>query len=488
MHFQARSPKFERGREILRQSLSLTDSSSSSPTTAKDPESRSFGPWLESAEPAYNWRWNHIEVIRRYLLAVTLGQCKRLAIATPPQHGKSSLITVRYPLYRMVRTPGLRVVVGAHSERFGYRIGRWTKQAATARHIDMGETDRQDEFELANGSTWLTRGVGAAVSGIPADLLVVDDPYGTAEDARSEVYRQKVADWYEEDLLGRLQSGGAVVLVHTRWGPDDLIGRRLLQEPEQWTYLPLPAICESLPDACDRPIGAALCPERFTIADLESKRAAMADPAAWQSLYQCNPLPRGGSFIDREWLILVEPATVPWLKDGARPPERVRAWDLAGTTKETSCYTAGVLLAKHSGLVYVEDVVRGRWVPSERNAVILQTAQADKMRPGFRKTYFEQEPGSSGIDAAQRLGQQLAGLPCEADRVTGDKDSRLEPFADQCRLGNVRVINSSWSGQFIGEVSAVPNGRYRDVADSVGMAYAHLSAIPPYFTVATVRY
>ncbi len=98
------------------------------------------------------------------------------------------------------------------------------------------------------------------------------------------------------------------------------------------------------------------------------------------------------------------------------------------------------------------------------------------MRPGFRKTYFEQEPGSSGIDAAQRLGGQLAGLPCEADRVTGDKDTRMEPVADQCRLGNVRVINSTWAPAFISEVSSVPNGRYRDQADSFGGCYTKLTA------------
>lgn len=360
----------------------------------------------------------------------------------------------------MMRTPGLRVVVGAHSERFGYRIGRWTQKAATERGIPFGPIQKQDEFELANGSTWLSRGVGAAVSGLPADLLVVDDPYGTAEDARSEVYRQKVADWYEEDLLGRLQSGGAVILVHTRWHPDDLIGRRLTQEPDQWTYLKLPAIAEE-PDGWRQP-GDALCPQRFSREDLEAKRAAMRDPAAWESLYQCNPLPRGGTFIRREWLMVVEPAECPWLQTGAAVPERVRYWDLAGTTTETACYTAGVLLARHSGVFYVEDVVRGRWVPSERNAEIVKTAKMDAKRPGFRKTYFEQEPGSAGIDAAQRLGQQLANLPCEADRVTGDKDTRMEPFADQCRLGNVRVVNRSWAPEFITEVSSVPQSRYRD--------------------------
>lgn len=461
----------------------------------------------------------------------------------------------------MTQSAGLRVVVGSHSERFGYRIGRWTRRAAVDRGLEFGAIQKQDEFELANGSTWLSRGVGAAISGLPADLLVVDDPYGTAEDARSEVYRNKVADWYEEDLLARVQSGGSVVLVHTRWGPDDLIGRRLEQDGlkdagGQWEYLKLPAVAEE-GDSLGRAVGEALCPERFTAADLETKRSAMRDPAAWESLYQCNPLPRGGTFIRREWLTVVELADCPWMRadvpqpvdapgtwraaslryDGSSPAgpgssltpaqrlgipaaewaaltmqaghlrgggdgwaaegvalaerarasaqvaatmvERVRYWDLAGTTTETACYTAGVLLAKSGGRFYVEDVVRGRWVPAERNAVIVQTAKADRSRPGFRKTYFEQEPGSSGIDAAQRLGEQLAGERFEADRVTGDKDTRFEPFADACRLGLVRVVNASWTGAFLTEVAAVPVGRYRDQGDSVGGAFNAITKPEP---------
>jgi predicted phage terminase large subunit-like protein len=453
------------------------------PPTTAPPEPRGFTRWLKDGEPSWSWDWRHLVKIREDLGRITRGEINRLAITTPPQVGKTQQITVRYPLYRMVKRPGTRVIVGTHSDRFGHRIGRWTRKVAAAHGIPFGAVDRQDEFELANGSSWVCRGVGAAVSGLPADLLVVEDPYGTAEDARSEAYRNKVLDWYEEDLVGRLQPGAAVVIVHTRWNPGDLIGVRLETEPAQWTYLKMPALATDPDDPVGRAVGESICPERFTVAQFEEKRAALRDPAAWESLYQCNPTPRGGSFVQREWIILAEPAALPWKQPGAPAPERVRYWDLAGTKGEAACWTSGVLLAKHSDLFFVEDVVRGRWVPPERNQVIKQTAQLDAKLPGFRKTYAEEEPGSSGKETAQRLGAMLAPLPFEADKVTGDKDTRFQPFADQCRLGNVRVVTAPWNHEYLAEICSVPNSRWRDSSDSSGGALIKLTAPQPAWRV-----
>src|SRR5262245_52704252 len=216
--------------------------SNSSPTTTGSPETRGFTPWLYDGEPSWSWHWRHLEEIRERLARITRSELRRLAISTPPQHGKTSQITVRYPLWRMQRTPGLRVLVGTHSDHFGHRIRRWMDRVVDAHGIAYGAISRQDEFDLANGSTCLIRGAGAKISGLPVDLAVIEDPYGSAEDARSEAYRTAVLDWYEEDILGRLQSGAPLIIVHTRWRPDDLIGTRLETEPDQWHYLPLPAL------------------------------------------------------------------------------------------------------------------------------------------------------------------------------------------------------------------------------------------------------
>ncbi len=343
-----------------------------------------------------------------------------------------------------------------------------------------GVVDRQDEFELANGSSWLCRGVGAAIQGLPVDLVMAEDPYGSQDDYRSEVYRQKVVDSWEEDVVGRIQPGGAAVLTHTRWGPADLIGRRLEQEPEQWRYLAMPALAG--PDHPTVAEGETLYPGRFSTADFLSKKSAMADPAAWESLYMCNPLPRGGVLFRREWF--GEP--VDRVPDG--PVERVRYWDTAGGTSDSSCYTAGVLGAKMGPTVYVEHVVRGRWAPSDRNAVIEDTAKADKGRPGFRKTYFEHGAGDSGIESARALISRLAGYPVESDRVTGNKEERATPFADQARIGNVRLVAGPWVNAWLTEMLQFPRGRWKDQVDSSSGCFNKLVEPQPYFTVATVRY
>ena len=132
-------------------------------------------------------------------------------------------------------------------------------------------------------------------------------------------------------------------------------------------------------------------------------------------------------------------------------------------------------------LYYLTDVVHGQWSSGERDRIIVQTAELDRQKWGTVSVVFEQEPGSSGVDVALATVKMLAGFPVRPDKVTGSKDVRLEPFAAQAEVGNVRLVRGGWNGPWLEEMMAVPNGRYRDQADATAGAFSYLAARGVYF-------
>jgi predicted phage terminase large subunit-like protein len=130
------------------------------------------------------------------------------------------------------------------------------------------------------------------------------------------------------------------------------------------------------------------------------------------------------------------------------------------------------------GLFYVEDVVRGQWSPGERDRVILATAERDRDAHASTAIVVEQEPGSAGVDASRSIVRMLAGFPVRADRVTGSKQVRAEPFASQAEAGNVRLVRGAWNGAWLEELCVFPNGRHDDQVDASSAAFTALAAVP----------
>lgn len=430
-----------------------------------------YSKWLASASPEYTWGWPHLDYVRRHLADVTLGTCPKLAISWPPQHGKTDGVTVRYPLWRMLREPGIRVGVASYNQTFTNKQSRKTRKLAKRLGLAFAEPDRADEWALANGSTFIARGAGAGIAGEPLDLLVIDDPFKNRQEADSPVVQERVYEWYMDDVTPRIQKGGAVVVIHTRWGPGDLIGRiQASEEGREWRYVVLKALAEE-GDPLGRAPGEALCPDRFTRENLEAKRRT--EGIGFESLYQQNPIPRGGTFFQRDWFAVTE--RVP---DGAR---YVRYWDLAASRADSACYTAGVLMAKHgsgeAARFFVADVVRGRWQPADRNDVMLQTARGDKARAGFAGTFFEAPVFDKERAAERAIVAKLAGHPVTADRVSGagSKELRAEPLASAAKARLVSVVAGAWNAAYLTEMEGFPRGSWKDQVDSSSGAYNQLT-------------
>ena len=325
-----------------------------------------------------------------------------------------------------------------------------------------------DEWETAKGGGVVARGVGTPPTGFGFNLILIDDPIKKREEAESEVYREKVWDWYTDDLYTRLEPGGAIILTLTRWHYDDLAARAIASEPQRWHILTLPALATEDDDLIGRRKGEALWPERFPAEALERIREVQRKDGggdyAFEALYQQNPTPVEGSFFKIGKLEIVQAA--PALS------RTCRAWDLAASSGKGD-YTAGVKIGVDAnGIWYVLDVRRGQWSPDERDGHLRLSAQTDG---NACKVRLAQDPGQAGVDQAQRLTRLLSGYSVRSERVTGDKPTRASGFAAQVNAGNVRLVRGNWNAAFIEEMRQFPQGKNDDQIDAAADAFNELS-------------
>jgi predicted phage terminase large subunit-like protein len=384
----------------------------------------------------------------------------------PPRHGKSEMVTVRYPVWRLERKPELRVIIGAYNQMLANTFSRKARRIAEARLDLTDDRTAVEQWETKQGGGLRAVGVGAGITGQGGNLIIIDDPVKSREEAESETYRERVWSWYTDDLYTRLEPDGAVILIMTRWHEDDLAGRILASEDAaQWTVVSLPAEAEDN-DPLGRAVGEALCPERYDEQALQDTRRVLGS-RSYAALYQQRPQPPEGDVLKREWfrqVVDAQPITA----------SRIRYWDKAATDGGGD-YTVGVKMSRTpDGIFYVEDVVRGQWSSAARDTVMRQTAESDGRQVYVR---WEEEPGSSGKDVSAALTKLLAGFPAlPPERVTGDKVVRAGPFAAQAEAGNVRLVKGAWNRAFVEEMASFP-GAHDDQVDGASGAFNALTSL-----------
>lgn len=430
-------------------------------------EHDTFTAWLAQVSPRWPWHYTHLEYIRAHLQRVTGGECKRLMIFLPPRHYKSEMVTVRYSAWRLECDPSMRVIVGAYNQLLADKFSRKARRIVETR-IPLAK-DRQavQDWETQEGGGLRAVGVGSGITGQGGELVIIDDPVKSREEAQSEVYREKVWDWYTDDIYTRLEADSAVILIMTRWHEDDLAGRILASEQAgDWTVCSLPAEAEE-GDPLGREVGEPLCPEKFDKAALADRRAVLGN--SYYALYQQRPQPKEGDMFKAHWFKIVRavPSGTAW----------VRYWDNAGTAGGGD-YSAGVLMGRTpEGRFIVADVVRGQWSPHERESMKQLTAAQDAETYGRVVIWNEQEPGSAGKESAATTIRNLAGYAVYAETATGDKVTRAEPFAAQCEAGNVDLLSGPWNGKYLGELTAFPNGKRKDQVDGSSGAFNKLAQV-----------
>lgn len=430
------------------------------------------------------WRWDYLVYIAKQLERVASGEIDRLMLFVPPQHGKSQIGTIRFPVYMLERDPTLRVIVGSFNQRLANKFSRSSRRLAQARGLHFRrDAKAADNWELEEGGSYSAFGVGLG-TGSPCDILFIDDPVKGRLQANSPVFRQACVEWWEEVLYARLAPGARVVLIMTRWHEEDLAGHLLEQaksgEGDKWEVVSLPAFAEEEGDPLGREIGETFRFGRYTQAQIERKRRNTS-AHAWASLYQQRPQPKEGGMFKPDELKVVGAEELADRKILGR----VRYWDLGGSDSERADLSVGLLMARIKGdalkgeahdIYCVEDVERGQWSPADRNQKIVETARADRENYGDVTTYIERPPGLA-VEVVDNIIRQLAGFVAKPDSVNKDKVTRADPVASQCDVGNVWIVRASWNKAYKGVLRVFPNGKNDDDVDATSGAFNKLAAM-----------
>lgn len=305
-------------------------------------------------------------------------------------------------------------------------------------------------------------GAGAGVTGFGADLIILDDPIKGRAMAESKNNRERVWNWFNDDLHTRLEPGGSIILIQTRWHEDDLAGRLLRESDnggEKWDVVSLPGIAEA-DDPLGRKEGEALCPERFDREALLAKKERMGT-YSFAALYQQSPVPRDGGLFKREWftrIVDTAPASLRWF----------RGYDLAVSTKTSADYTASFRCAidRKTGDLYIADGFRGKIEFPEQRRYILERIREE------RNTEHGIELALHGQAFVQELWreQRLSRSAFRGVRVSTDKFTRALAWANRAEAGKVVLVRGPWIGEFLDEVCQFPNSRHDDQVDAVSLA------------------
>lgn len=444
-----------------------------------------FWAYRQFMNPNFTFGWWQRDVayeLQQFYCDMLLRRRPKLILQAPPQHGKS-LQVLDFIAWISGQLPQVKTIYASFSDRLGVRANLRLQRAFDSRRYRLifPETRLNSsnvvtissqyqrnremlEFVGQEGSFRNTTILGA-VTGEGLDLGVVDDPIKGRENANSQAIRDKTWDWFTDDFFTRFSEDAALLFILTRWHLDDPVGRLLEHfSGETVRVLRYPALAEH--DERHRKAGEPLFPE-LKSKEFLLERKSLQTKASWEALYQQNPIVVGGDLFPIERFV-IKPHQ-PLAKDIVKS---VRYWDKAGTT-DGGAYTAGVLMHQlKDKRFFISDVVRGQFGAREREIRIRQTAQIDTQRV---EIWVEQEPGSGGKESAERTIANLAGFKVRADKVTGAKEIRAEPYAAQVQGGNVELVASNWVRPFLDEHEMFPNGKYKDQVDAAGGAFAKLA-------------
>ena len=346
----------------------------------------------------------------------------------------------------------------------------------------------RNEWRTTAGGGMIARGVGGSFIGRGADLLIIDDPYKDGNEAQSSTVRDRVGQWWATTAEQRLDSPEAVVvIVHTRWHEDDLIGRILEQSDEsgeEWEYIRIPALADSEGDILGRSIGEAIWPERWPRERLEAIRDRMPDPWIWFTMYQQKPTPSSGLIHRAIWFEGGRNRYDPALYEHvSRISDLYLFFDTASKKQETSSYSAAVLLGlTPEGRVFVLDVERDRFTfPELVEFADRKIREAVRYGRGGMLRDVVIEHASSGIALIDTLRAGLGDE--ESDYIVAwdpasSKDDRARSASFWLKNGMIWLPVPSelaeWRHEFERELFGIPGARHRDMTDALHMGVIYL--------------
>ena len=406
----------------------------------------------------------HHKIMAEKFNRIANGELKRLIVNMPPRHTKSEFGSYLLPSWLMGKNPRLKIMQTTHTAELAFRFGRKVRNLMNSTEYTSlfpgvelrADSQAAGRWETSKGGEYFAAGVGGAVTGRGADLLIIDAPH-SEQDALSPTALEHAYEWYTSGPRQRLQPGGAIVIIMTRWADNDLTGKLLKQQgrdilADKWEVVEFPAL---MPES-EEP----LWPEFWKKEDLLSVKGSLS-VGKWEAQWQQNPTGDMAAILKREWWNM-------WEKDDIPPLEYVmQSYDTAYSKKETSDFSAittwGVFYPKEGGPpnIILCDAKRGRWdFPDLRRRAL--------------EEYKYWEPECVLIEAkasGMPLTQELRNMGIPVMNYTpsrgNDKFTRVNSIAPLFESGLVWSPDTRWAEEVIEECAAFPAGEHDDYVDTV---------------------
>ena len=414
----------------------------------------------------------HHAKMARAFERVARGESKRLIINMPPRHTKSEFASYLLPSWFLGKFPNKKIIQTSHTAELAVGFGRKVRNLVdSAKYKGMFpnvalqvDSKAAGRWNTNFGGEYFAIGVGGAVTGKGADLLIIDDPHSEQEAALAETNPEiydKTYEWYTSGPRQRLQPGGAIVVVMTRWSKKDLTGQVLKSAAQrggdEWEVIEFPALFEN-----DKP----LWPEFWSLSELLALREELPN-AKWMAQYQQNPTSETSAIVKREWWQT-------WEKNDPPACEfTLMSWDTAFEKSNRADYSACTLW----GVFYKDDDAGNK----QANIILLNAFRKRMEFPELKKVALEQyqewEPDSIIIEkkasgAPLIYEMRAMGVPVQEFTPSrgNDKISRLNAVSDIFASGRVWVPNTRWADEVVEEVASFPSGEHDDYVDSVSLA------------------
>ena len=403
---------------------------------------------------------------------VARGEVKRLIINMPPRHTKSEFASYLLPAWFLGKYPHKKVIQASHTAELAVGFGRKVRNLVDSEVFHeifpdvslRADSQAAGRWNTSANGDYFAIGIGGAVTGKGADILIIDDPHSEQEAALAEINPEiydKVYEWYTSGPRQRLQPGGAIIIVMTRWSKKDLTGQVIKAAAQrggdEWEVIEFPAIL---------PSGNPLWPEFWSLKELSALKEELPNQK-WMAQYMQNPTSEQSAIVKREWWQIWEDDTPPHCEFV------LQSWDTAFEKNNRADYSACTTW----GVFYQEDdagIMQAN--------IILLNAFRDRLEfPSLKKKAVEEfkewDPDSIIIEkkatgAPLIYEMRAMGIPVQEFTPSkgNDKISRLNAVSDLFASGRVWAPNTNWAEEVIDEVASFPGGEHDDYVDSVSLA------------------
>ena len=428
-----------------------------------------FMGFVKSMWPEFVEGPHHIKIAQKFQKFLT-GKNQRLIVNMPPRHTKSEFASFLFPAWMIGQNPRLKIIQATHTGELAIRFGRKVRNLMNTKEYkgvfpDVTlRTDNQaaGRWETNLGGEYFAAGVGGAITGRGADLLIIDDPH-SEQDALSDTAMDNAYEWYTSGPRQRMQPGGSIVIVMTRWSDKDLTGNLVKKmgdlKADKWDIIEFPAILEDDDEEKRKPIW----PQYWKLNELDKVKASLV-PTKWSAQWQQNPTYDGTSIIKREWWNI-------WEKED--PPEcafKIQSYDTAFSKKETADYSAittwGVFYpdeGKETHLILL-NARKGRWDFPELKQVAKEELNL------YNPEAVMIEAKASGTPLIQELRRFGVYATAFSPNRGMDKHVRLNSVAPIFEAGHVWRPNRDWAEEVQEECASFPYGEHDDLVDATTLA------------------